>query len=204
MTSAKELVRILKQLSQAANKSLVDEGVAKREITTEYQVDVRYRGQGLRLTIAIDLAALETSGLAAIAAPFDAEHKRLFTFALELEHEIVTLRASVQGRGIRVRRSTIARGAKSARAAVVGSQVTHMDGKRCLAPVYNRTLLKSGNVITGPAIVMEMDSTTVILPKHLGRVDTLGNILIYPVGFVPRRKTTASTMRNRKPSSRRK
>ena len=204
MTNAKELVRILKHLSQTANKSLVDEGVEKREITTEYQVDVRYRGQGLRLTIPIDLAALETSGLKAIAGPFDAEHKRLFTFALELEHEIVTLRASVQGRGIRVRRSAIPNGTKDARAAVVGSQVTHMDGKRYTAPVYNRSRLKSGNVIAGPAIVVEMDSTTVILPKHQGRVDPMGNILIYPVGFVPRRNSAARTARTKKPSSRRK
>ncbi len=204
MTSAKELVRILKQLSQTANKSLVNEGVRKHEITTEYQVDVRYRGQGLRLTIPIDLAALETSGLGAIADPFDAEHKRLFTFALELEHEIVTLRASVQGRGIRVRRRAIVKGTKDARAAALGSQVSYMDGKRCTAPVYNRSLLKSGNVIAGPAIVVEMDSTTVILPKHQGRVDPMGNILIYPVGFVPRRKSAARTARSKKPSSRRK
>jgi hypothetical protein len=35
---------------------------------------------------------------------------------------------------------------------------------------------------------MEMDSTTVILPKHHGRVDKLGNVLIYPDGFKPKAK----------------
>ena len=39
---------------------------------------------------------------------------------------------------------------------------------------------KAGNIVKGPAIVMEMDSTTVILPQHHGKVDKLGNILIYP------------------------
>ncbi len=39
---------------------------------------------------------------------------------------------------------------------------------------------KSGNVISGPAIVLEMDSTTLILPGHEGRVDDWGNILITP------------------------
>jgi N-methylhydantoinase A len=48
------------------------------------------------------------------------------------------------------------------------------------ATVYERTRLKAGNRIKGPAIVIEMDSTTVILPRHTGRVDKLGNILIYP------------------------
>jgi N-methylhydantoinase A len=186
-TTSKELARILKQLAQAATKSLIDERVPKNEITVQYQVDVRYRGQGLRLAIPIDLAALEARGLPAISEPFDAEHKRLFTFALELEHEIVTLRAAVQGRGIRVRRNVIAKGTKSARSAVIAEQATTMDGKRHTAPVYERSRLKAGNVIAGPAIVVEMDSTTVILPKHQGRVDPMGNVLIYPDGFVPRR-----------------
>ena len=39
---------------------------------------------------------------------------------------------------------------------------------------------KQGNVIKGPAIVLEMDSTTVVLPGHSGRVDKFGNILITP------------------------
>ena len=46
--------------------------------------------------------------------------------------------------------------------------------------MYDRAKLKAGNRIKGPAIVMEMDSTTVVLPKHTGLVDRLGNILIYP------------------------
>jgi N-methylhydantoinase A len=40
--------------------------------------------------------------------------------------------------------------------------------------------LKQGNVIKGPAIVLEMDATTVVLPGHSGRVDKFGNILITP------------------------
>ncbi len=203
-TTAKELARILKQLAQAATKSLIDERVPKNEITIHYQVDVRYRGQGLRLTIPIDLAALEARGLKAISDPFDAEHKRLFTFALALEHEIVTLRAAVQGRGIRVRRNVIAKGTKNARSAVIASQATYMDGKRYTAPVYDRSLLRAGNVIAGPAIVVEMDSTTVILPKHQGRVDLMGNVLIYPNGFVPRRRAAdGPAVRAGKKSSRR-
>ena len=49
-----------------------------------------------------------------------------------------------------------------------------------MTTVYDRAKLKAGNRLKGPAIVIEMDSTTVILPKHTGHVDKLGNILIYP------------------------
>lgn len=179
----RELARILKDLAAAAAKSLEHDGVARTEITTAYQVDLRYHGQGLRLTIPIDLDELKNKGLRAISEPFDAEHKRLFTFALDLEHELVTLRASVQGQGIKLKRSAIAKGSSDPKAAVVGKQASYMDGKRVTARVFERAKLKAGNRIAGPAIVMEMDSTTVILPKHHGRVDALGNILIYPDAY---------------------
>jgi len=145
-----------------------------------YQVDVRYHGQGLRLTIDVDLNALKKRGLKAISEPFDEEHKRLFTFALPLEHEFVALRASVQGRGITVKRPAIARGSRDPKVAARGKQAVYIDGRRMQATVYDRAQLKAGNRIKGPAIVIEMDSTTVILPKHTGHVDRLGNILIYP------------------------
>lgn len=179
-TRAKEIRSILRDLAREAASSLERDGVARKEIATAYQVDLRYHGQGLRLTVDVSLEDIQRRGLAVIAEKFDAEHKRLFTFALGLEHEIVALRASVQGRGIRVKRAVIAPGRADSKAAVVGRQACYMDGKKVPAPVYERRLLSAGNVIRGPAIVMEMDSTTVILPQHHGKVDRLGNILIYP------------------------
>ena len=43
-----------------------------------------------------------------------------------------------------------------------------------------RARLHEGLVVPGPAIVSEMDSTTVILPGHQARVDAVGNLLIEP------------------------
>jgi N-methylhydantoinase A len=179
-TSAAELQSILRDLARVASKSLEKGGAKRGEITTRYQVDLRYHGQGLRLTLDVTLEELERKGLAALSEKFDREHRRLFTFALDLEPELVTLRAAVQGRGIKVKRRAIAAGSAIASAAVLGKQASYMDGKKVTALVYDRTRLKAGNRIKGPAIVIEMDSTTVILPKHHGKVDRLGNILIYP------------------------
>jgi N-methylhydantoinase A len=179
-TSAAELKSILRDLARVASKSLEKGGAKRGEITTRYQVDLRYHGQGLRLTLDVTLEELERKGLAALSDKFDREHERLFTFALDLEPELVTLRATVQGRGIKVKRRAIAAGSAIASAAVLGKQASYMDGKKVTALVYDRTRFKAGNRIKGPAIVIEMDSTTVILPKHHGKVDRLGNILIYP------------------------
>ena len=46
--------------------------------------------------------------------------------------------------------------------------------------LYDRAKLHEELVIQGPAIVVEMDSTTVVLPQHNAGVDSLGNLIINP------------------------
>lgn len=181
-TTAGELAGILKDLAGDASKGLKKENVEDADMRTTYEVDVRYRGQGLRLNVNVDLQELEGRGLDAICEKFDAEHKRLFTFALPHEHEIVTLRAAVRGKGITLERPKVKKGDASPKAAAVGTQAAYMDAKKVAATVYERSKLAAGNIVSGPAIVLEMDSTTVILPAHQGLVDEIGNILIYPEG----------------------
>ena len=181
-TSPDEIGKILNRLSNSAAKALEREKVPVSEMQRSYQVDVRYHGQGLRLTVDVKVEDLKKRGLKAISGPFDEEHRRLFTFALPLEHEFVALRAVVQGKGIKLDALQVARGTPDPKAAAVGTQSAYMDGKDVKATVYDRALLKARNRVKGPAIIMEMDSTTVVLPKHTGLVDKLGNILIYPDG----------------------
>jgi len=187
-THAKEIAKILQELAAEASRGLEKEHVPKAEMRTTCQVDLRYHGQGLRLTVDVDMKDFEKRGLAAVSEKFDAEHKRLFTFALHLEHEIVTLRAAVQGKGISVERPVVPKGGADAKAAVVARQKAYMDGRDVVALVYDRAKLKAGNRIRGPAIVVEMDSTSVILPKHTGVVDKVGCILIHPDGYKPPRQ----------------
>jgi N-methylhydantoinase A len=201
-TSPAEISKQLKALADDAARGLARENVEKSDMEFGYQVDVRYHGQGLRLTIDIDLKRLDKEGLAAIRRPFDAEHTRLFTFALPLEHEVVSLRAVVQGKGINIKHQLIARGSASPKDAVVGRQKCYMEARDCTATVYDRAKLKSGNRIAGPAIVIEMDSTTVILPKHHGKVDAYGNILIYPDAMPARRRSGASASKTPRRSAR--
>jgi N-methylhydantoinase A len=186
--NASELQRMLRELAAAAAESLQQEGMAPADMHTTYEVDLRYRGQGLRLTVKFELPELAKRGLRAISDRFDAEHKRLFTFALNLEHELVTLRATVQGKGIRIKRQLLPRGGPDPKAALIGRQKAYMDGKDVSARVYDRSRLKASNRIPGPAIVMEMDSTTVILDGHVGVVDRIGCILINPVAKKRARK----------------
>ena len=89
------MVQIITDLAKKASKTLDAEGVAKKNRTTTYQVAIRYHGQGLMLTIDIDLSELRRKGLDAIGSTFDEMHDQLFTFALPAEKELVNLRSVV-------------------------------------------------------------------------------------------------------------
>jgi N-methylhydantoinase A len=56
-----------------------------------------------------------------------------------------------------------------------------VDGAHVDAAVYDRDKLRAGNVVRGPAIVTEMDSTTLVLPDHAATVHPSGSLLIRPV-----------------------
>ena len=71
-------------------------------------------------------------------------------------------------------------GGEDASAAVIAQQTVYMDGADHEANIYDRSKLASGNKIPGPAIVTEMDSTSVILTGHTGEIDDFGNIIIRP------------------------
>ena len=48
------------------------------------------------------------------------------------------------------------------------------------ANVYDRGTLRAGDVVTGPAVITEMDSTTLVLPDHEATVHSSGSLLINP------------------------
>ena len=177
-TSASEVKGVLDELAQAATQALTDEGVVSGDQHVSYQVDLRYHGQGLLLTVSLELEDL-AQDLDTVGARFDAMHEQLFTFVLPAEKEVVNLRAVAQGRAADVTAQHVeeSRGLDTAEYA---RQPVFIAGETLEARVFDRSKFGSGLHVPGPAIVTEMDSTTLILPGHTGTVDRFGNILITP------------------------
>ena len=172
---------ILGELEERAHSSLDDEGVPRAEQSVQYEVDLRYHGQGLQLPVTFTAEEFDKEGLDLLRRKFDDMHTQLFTFALDAEHEIVTLRAIVQGEETVIAAGTLEEGGEDPQDAVVATANVYMDNREQEAKIYDRSKLKSGNRIVGPAIVTEMDSTTLILSEHAGGVDKFGTIVIRPI-----------------------
>ncbi len=177
-TSHAETLGILQELASSAAATLDAEGVARSDQSTVYQVDLRYAGQGMRLTLEVSPEEFETGGLEELGNRFDAMHEQLFTFALDAERELYTLRALVQGRESAAEAQVLASGNGDPSAAKYAQSKVYYDGQHHDAIIFDRALLKAGDRVSGPAIVTEMDSTTLVLPGCTGEVDPVGNLLI--------------------------
>jgi N-methylhydantoinase A len=180
-TSDSDIERALKELADQAGQSLESEGVGRAEQSVEYEVDLRYAGQGTSLGVRVTPEEFRASGLKGVAARFDELHEQMFTFNLDQPHELVNLRAIVQGRETMVAARQIESGNGDPSRAVTADTTVFVSGRDLPAKVYDRDRLRAGDRIVGPAIVTEMDSTTLILPDHYAEVDRIGSLLIRPV-----------------------
>lgn len=177
-TAPEDLIAVLAEMAAQVKGELLSDGVPEAEITTSFEVDVRYAGQAFEVPLSINAQVLNQDGIAGVLARFDEEHKRLFTFNMDTPHEIVNLRAVALGRSLDLPAAQLEQGNGDPSAAKIRDHVLWMDGREQAAVIYDRAKLRAGDVIPGPAIVCEMDSTTLIESGCVATVDSVGNILI--------------------------
>lgn len=181
-TSSKGIASILKDMGDQVVEELRSEGAAKKDISVTYQADIRYNGQAFEIPMSIDIKGFAKNGLETLCDAFDEEHKRMFTFNMDAEHEVVNLRAVALGKALELPAQKIAKGTADASAAKMRDTKVYIDGKMKKAGVYDRDKLKAGNKISGPAIIIEMDSTALVHSDCEAKVDAYGNVIINLVG----------------------
>jgi N-methylhydantoinase A len=179
-TTTEKLLTDLKELQERAGESLIADGIRKEDLDVVYQADIRYAGQAFSITLDFSAEELSSEGVEMLAERFDAEHDQLFSFKLGDAHEILMIRAVVKARSAEIAARTVGSADASLEDCLMHQSQFYYDGQSYDAPIYERGKLREGIVVPGPAIVIEMDSTTVILPGHEAKVDAIGNLLINP------------------------
>jgi N-methylhydantoinase A len=178
-TSVGELAEVLKDMAGQIRAELEAEDIPAVDITVQFEIDVRYSGQAFEVPMEVALDDLEAQGLTWLTGRFDDEHRRLFTFNMDVEHEIVNLRAVALGKTLDLPAAQLPMGDGDPSAAKIRDHELWMDGAMQKAAIYDRARLRQGDTIPGPAIVTEMDSTTLIETGCVATVDAVGNILIH-------------------------
>jgi N-methylhydantoinase A len=179
-TTTEQLLADLLELRERGGESLIADGIPKEDLDVVYQADIRYAGQAFSITLDFTAEELSSNGVDMLAERFDAEHDQLFSFKLGDAHEILMIRAVVKARSAEITAGTVGSAGASLEDCLMHRSQFYYDGQSHDAPIYARAKLHEGMVVPGPAIVIEMDSTTVILPGHDAKVDAVGNLLINP------------------------
>ncbi len=179
--AADELIEQLEALRARASESFEADGIPADSQEVSYQADIRYAGQAFQLSLAVTTDELNSKGLAVLTDEFDRQHEQLFTFAHGKDHEIVIIRAIVkEATSLTADLKEVSdKKTKLSDAKLHDTRFYH-EQEWHDAVIYDRGKLGVGTVVTGPAIVVEMDATTLVLPGHAATVDTVGNLLINP------------------------
>lgn len=171
---------VYRELEQKGRGAFAGEKAAS-QLKLERTVDARYAGQNHELTIEVPGGAFTVQSLAATRANFHAAHREMFGYdSPEKPIELVTFRLRA--------RMSVARGdfagaqpaARKGALALCAKRDVYFDEKDGFVdcPVYDRGALLPGDTFSGPAIVEQMDCTTVVPPDFSVHVDEAGNILL--------------------------
>lgn len=179
--SAETINRLFGELRERALEEAHSEGFEPDETELLYQIDMRYPYQGYELTIPCKATAFEEADKAALRRAFDDAHLRVYAIsAPEETPELVNLRIVSVSKVPHLELPDLEAGPASPEAARAGSRrarFTEFDDY-IDTPVYRRERLRKGNVIEGPAIVEQLDSTTVLLPRQRAEVVRFGTLII--------------------------
>ena len=171
---------ILTRLGRDARAWLREEGIEETGQRLNFEADVRYFRQGYEFSLEIDPDRLGSGALHDLAGRFGLAHERIYGFKLDQPVELVNLRAVGIGAVQKITMPKFDKEGADAAGAVIEQHRAYFDGSFSSVNVYDRTRLRAGNRIPGPAIVVQMDATTVIHPNHTGEVDEYLSILIWP------------------------
>ncbi len=193
-TDRTELQRLFASLFERARTDLHAEGMTDDDIALFPALDMRYVGQSFELTIPVTDLISETKDQgpgngelgSQLSERFHAAHQGRFSYASEGEPvEIVNLRLKGVGQTAKPQFFQEPSGSLDPRAAHVGyKQVLFADpntpqiARPVPAASYERERLLPGNIVVGPAVVFQMDTTSIIPPGWAATVDGWRNLIV--------------------------
>lgn len=177
----KKLSSTLKSMEDDAVSSYKTDGVKKKDISFQYFADLRYAGQEHYVKVPLKSRLSSKTELSSIIENFHADHKKKYTFQLEVPVEWVNfhLVATVE---VDKPKFPKLKASKSDSIKDAIYDTINVDfgelGKKQKAIVYNREKLKPRMSFDGPAIVAEKSTSTLVPPDHNLIVDQWGNMII--------------------------
>lgn len=176
-----ELLKEFKELEAQGRAQLKAQNVAEDQIEILWSADLRYEGQSYELSTPVQRSEVLTqSDIKEIVSLFHDMHHRIYAYgSVDEIVEFINLRVAAIGK---VPEVSLAHGGATGGDAGIARKDTrpvHFLKEGFIdTAIYDRALLRPGHVVTGPALIEEIASTTVITPGTEGTVDEFGNVII--------------------------
>jgi N-methylhydantoinase A len=176
-----EIAAGFQRLHDQATEWFEQEGIADDRRVLMLSADMRYAGQNYELGIPIDNDALQQGQIRSLAAAFDAAHQQRFGFIAAADTiQITTLRVEASGIVPKARFDAASPPSTDSQFAPIDARDVYFPeiGGFVSTSVYDRLELPAGAVIRGPAVIEQMDATTLILPDLVATVDRHLNLIL--------------------------
>lgn len=173
--------KVFSELTDQANEWFEEEGIEPERRSLSRRVEMRYAGQNYELAVDVPNDEITAETVSSLIDSFQRAHDRMYGYSAHDEVvEAVTFRIQAVAAVPRadLRRSSFA--GRSVESAIVAKRDVYLpeEGGYTPCPVYNRSLLDVGHRIVGPAIIEQMDTTTLLLSSDVCVVDDLRNLVI--------------------------
>jgi N-methylhydantoinase A len=183
LSSAKlgEIEAITAELHRRCETWFTERGIGAIARRVAMSIDMRYAGQNYELSVPLPAGAVGTETIDGLAAGFAAAHQRLYGFVAEDEPmQLVTFRAEATGIVPKADIRPTDDAGPDPRAAEFGCRDVWLREASGFVPcpLYDRAKLLAGNRIEGPAIVEQMDATTLIVPGATATIDPYLNLVM--------------------------
>ncbi len=168
-------------LAARAGEWFEAEAIAPDRRASLRTVDMRYAGQNYELPVEVPAGRVGEATLAALAEGFAEAHRRQYGFAdPEGTVQLVTFRLEATGRVAKARFAPQPDAGADASAARIGERQVWLPeaGGWVACPILDRDRLHAGNRIAGPAIIEQMDATTLLLPGMVATVEPYLNLIL--------------------------
>ena len=167
-------------LEREARQWLAQEGFDSSAQRLSRSVDMRYVGQNFELPVEVPAHPLKASDLETLISRFYVEHEKNYGHFMPGEPmQFVSFRVTAQGIIPKLQLQKIGHRRQKGVSSEVGRREVYFNARAPLpTPVYDRARLCPGDRIKGPAVIEQMDSTTLIYPEDGAEIDDLLNIII--------------------------
>jgi N-methylhydantoinase A len=178
----RKLAASFEELEAEARHILDAESIPADRQVVELSLDVRYYGQTPYMNLRIDEAPKDARGLEELGARYRDEYEREFGYRLPEDIaaiEVVNARAAAIGLAEAAELQPSEETGTADEAFRLRRSVFFEDaGDFFDTPIYDRTLLKGGASIVGPAVLEQSDTTILVPPGASATVDSYLNIVI--------------------------